>query len=568
MFSFPFLSFRMGNTKTMKFEYNDFFQIANSQMKQETFNQQKILQQYYCTIAHHYNKSIEGICLNITCRQQNRRACVDCIMERVHDSDDGKLSLVKNADQVELIIENLKQNLINQIDVCQFQLFYHQLKFCDEASDYIATKMFEQLEKINYDLKQVSNQIDEINFKSYIAEQYETNKGLFQYLKGYQANIIKVSNQLKEYKGINFLQKFPENQAQQFQVDQNVIDDMQAIRKKKLFIINSILKTNYCKDGRLNDDQIEYLIIQNDPNIKSNYQQEIMIDNYDLLFKMYPKNEEFYIIKGILQQFLIGNKLSKMKKFEQSIILYDQAIKLKPQNSWYYNVKGMKHKYLGTSLYQIQKYEQSIYMFDQAIKLEPKQSIFYRNKGNRQKLQQQGDALYQMEKYELAITMYDQGRLLDPNNATYINNKGLALFKLQQYEYAKAVYNQAIKINPNESAYYQNQGYKIYQQQGDTLFHMKRYDQSIQMYNNALYLQPKAVYYSKKGLVYIQIQQYQQAIDIFDQAILLEPNEADHYNKKGDALKLQQNYEQSIALYDQAIKLNPKQYIYYSNKGI
>ena len=49
-------------------------------------------------ILHHKNKTIEGICIDETCKLENRRTCFDCINDRIHDADHGRISLIKNAD--------------------------------------------------------------------------------------------------------------------------------------------------------------------------------------------------------------------------------------------------------------------------------------------------------------------------------------------------------------------------------------------------------------------------------------------------------------------------------------
>ena len=54
--------------------------------------------------------------MNETCKQGNRRTCFDCINDKIHDADHGKISVIKNADQSEKIIMEFKSLLNEQMD--------------------------------------------------------------------------------------------------------------------------------------------------------------------------------------------------------------------------------------------------------------------------------------------------------------------------------------------------------------------------------------------------------------------------------------------------------------------
>jgi tetratricopeptide (TPR) repeat protein len=77
----------------------------------------------------------------------------------------------------------------------------------------------------------------------------------------------------------------------------------------------------------------------------------------------------------------------------------------------------------GSALYNLKRYEEAIAAYDQAIRLDPNSAMAYNNKGF---------ALYNLKRYKEAIAAYDQAIRLDPNYALAYYNKGLALERLRK----------------------------------------------------------------------------------------------------------------------------------------
>lgn len=78
----------------------------------------------------------------------------------------------------------------------------------------------------------------------------------------------------------------------------------------------------------------------------------------------------------------LGLTLSKLKKFEDAIIVLDQAIDLDPQNIELYNTKGENMIVtLGLIFSETQRFNLAKDNFDYAIKLDPKFVKSYNSKG-------------------------------------------------------------------------------------------------------------------------------------------------------------------------------------------
>ena len=69
--------------------------------------------------------------------------------------------------------------------------------------------------------------------------------------------------------------------------------------------------------------------------------------------------------KSAQEWFKEGNALDNLKRYEEAIAAYDQAIRLNPNYAVAYNNKGL-------ALHNLKRYEEAIAAYDQAIRLEPK----------------------------------------------------------------------------------------------------------------------------------------------------------------------------------------------------
>ena len=106
----------------------------------------------------------------------------------------------------------------------------------------------------------------------------------------------------------------------------------------------------------------------------------------------------------------------------------------------------------GIALYDLKRYEDALAAYDQAIRLNPNDVLAYFAYVNR------GGAFYNLKRYEGALTAYNQAIRLDPNDADAYYNKGNSLFGLGRYEDALVAYEQAIRLDPNYAIAYYNKG--------------------------------------------------------------------------------------------------------------
>ena len=209
-----------------------------------------------------------------------------------------------------------------------------------------------------------------------------------------------------------------------------------------------------------------------------------------------------------------GKAFHNLKRSEEALSAYDQAIRLDPNYA-----RAYAHK--GWALNDLKRYEEALQACEQALRLDPNSAHAYVNKGW---------ALNDLKRYEEALQACEQALRLDPNYADAYNNKGEALYGLKRYEEALRAYEQALRFDPNFSDACYNEG--------NALNELKRYEEALQAYNQALRLDPNyADAYYNKGIVLNNLKRYAEAVQTYDQALRLNPNAADAYYSKGLALE-------------------------------
>jgi len=129
-----------------------------------------------------------------------------------------------------------------------------------------------------------------------------------------------------------------------------------------------------------------------------------------------------------------GNALRNLKRSQEALAAYEQAIRLDPNDIYAYRGKGW-------SLYYLQRYEEALSAFDQAIRLDPNNAYAYRGRGM---------SLRDLKRSEEALSAFDQAIRLDPNDAYAYSGKGDTLEHLGRKTEAKKNHTRAEKLTKSE----------------------------------------------------------------------------------------------------------------------
>jgi len=140
-----------------------------------------------------------------------------------------------------------------------------------------------------------------------------------------------------------------------------------------------------------------------------------------------------------------GNAFHALKRYDEALDAYEQALHLDPSDAIAWNNKGL-------ALGELKRYEEALTAFEQILHLGPGDAIAWQVKGF---------TLENLKHYEEALTAYEQAIRLDPSDAIAWNNKGLALGKLKRYEEALAAYEQVLRLDPNHADTWNNKGFAL-----------------------------------------------------------------------------------------------------------
>ena len=128
-----------------------------------------------------------------------------------------------------------------------------------------------------------------------------------------------------------------------------------------------------------------------------------------------------------------GSMLRALKRYEEALAVYEQAIHFYPHSAVAYNNKG-------NALMDLNRYEEALDAYNFSSQLDPSYALCYDNKGV---------LLCKLGRYEEALAEYEKAIILDPNDPIIYSNKGRALGELNRYEEALTAYEQAQNINQN-----------------------------------------------------------------------------------------------------------------------
>ncbi len=273
-----------------------------------------------------------------------------------------------------------------------------------------------------------------------------------------------------------------------------------------------------------------------------------------------------------------GGVFHILKRHQEAIADYTQAITINPQYALAYNNRGLAKSNLGDKAGAIADYTQ-------AITINPQYALAYYNRGL---------AKYESEDKTGAIADYTQAITINPQDANTYYNRGFAKDELGDKAGAIADYTQAITINPQLAQAYNNRG-NAKDELGDKAGAIADYTQAITInpqdantyYNRGV---TKSTLGDKAGAIkdletakqlfqqQNNIQGYQKAQKLLNnktqnllnnkQTVTINHlDDRDYYNR-GLAYHKQGKLDLAIANYTKAITINPQLALAYNNRGL
>src|SRR5258708_16575969 len=202
----------------------------------------------------------------------------------------------------------------------------------------------------------------------------------------------------------------------------------------------------------------------------------------------------------------------------------DLIISLKTKEEWLEE---------GNAFHALKRYDEALDAYEQALHLDPSDAIGWNNKGL---------ALGELKRYEEAFTGFEQILHLGPGDAIAWQVKGFTLENLKHYEEALTAFEQILHLGPGDAIAWQVKGF--------TLENLKHYEEALTAYEQAIRLDPSyALAWRGKGAALHYLKHYEEALTAYEQAIRLDPSDAIAWNHKGLALGKLKRYEEALAAY-------------------
>jgi len=277
-----------------------------------------------------------------------------------------------------------------------------------------------------------------------------------------------------------------------------------------------------------------------------------------------------------------GNKLWRLRRYQQAQIALEKAIEIKPSyEAWFVHGMALKSQ---------KKYQEAKKSFQKALTYKPEYKV-----DKDLALRQVGDSAWYSGDYEEAVKAFKEAIELKPDDFILYNWLAVPLNELGRYPEALKSGNKAIKIKPDHAESYFRRGqtrrymgdYRgaiadvnealrlqpdlaiAYQFRGTLKSEQGDNQGAIADINEALRLQPdNAGAYAARGIVYARMGDQQRLAEDFNKALSLQPDDAWIHQNRGYARFILKDYQKAVEDYTEAIRLAPESaYQFYTERG-
>jgi protein O-mannosyl-transferase len=205
----------------------------------------------------------------------------------------------------------------------------------------------------------------------------------------------------------------------------------------------------------------------------------------------------------------------------------------------------------GLSFLRAQKFENSEVLWTDAIENGYKNPLAYNNRGHYYR---------QQNKAALALRDYEEALKINPRYFRTLNNRGKILFDQGQVDVAMEDFNKALSIAPDFVSALSNRG-AAFAAKGNFEAALTDLDKAIRLDStdkNA---------YSNRALVYYYTNRFGDAIRDVNRYLVLVPGDADMHNLRALAYRQDDQLDKAMEDFNAAITLNASQGAFYQNRS-
>lgn len=199
--------------------------------------------------------------------------------------------------------------------------------------------------------------------------------------------------------------------------------------------------------------------------------------------------------------------------------------------------------YISGEYYRLRDFDNTIKVCNEALKLNPQNAKAYFNRGVAYQAKQDLDS---------ALNDYTKSIDLDSEYCDAYYNRGIVYEKKQQYNQALMDYDKVVKLKPVYIA-------DVYIGRGNAYRGLSNSDRAIENYGKALQADStKVEAYSNRGSVFADLEKYDEALADYQKAIEIDSLNADIFNRRGYTFELMNDYDNALDNYERVLKLDPK----------
>jgi tetratricopeptide (TPR) repeat protein len=280
-----------------------------------------------------------------------------------------------------------------------------------------------------------------------------------------------------------------------------------------------------------------------------------------------------------------GDILWALKRFEEALEAYEQAIQLNPYSTIPYDGKSF-------ALWKLNRHEETLAVFEQIeqiVQIDTIYPIAYSDYfiGYSPRPDRRSYHCNWSNCSHWTPTAFWQNIQLDPLNVSTYIVKGISYYrqarngirlqngysiedKLENCEQALASYVSAIQLNPEYALAYNCKGEMFYTLGGywEELFPSDCEEVAYAAFEKAIQLNPNYTYaYNNKGKVLYALKRYEEALAAFDQAYKYGP-QGNSYKRAGHARRLDdRRVPMNRFLYERTIQISPNYATINDNRG-
>lgn len=235
-----------------------------------------------------------------------------------------------------------------------------------------------------------------------------------------------------------------------------------------------------------------------------------------------------------------GEQFIHLGRYEDALAAFDHATELAPYDAMAYASKG-------AALEHLHRFEEALKFYEQAITI-ASGSVHLAGEDSRDFLLQQLSVSHGIDTRAYLAFFY--------------SSKGRILLLLRRFEEGLACYNQAIDLGEDDVLYYER---------ATILINLQRYEEAISDFERAIDLDPNdesaSLYYAYKGFALASLGRLEDALSACEQALVLDLDNLFALATKGLILGKLDRFEEALVAFEQAIQLDPNSIEAYYGKA-